>query len=215
LKTQKGKKSEEIESIKAEIVSLEEQINTLQKRVKELDSRQAAIKKIEEFNALTQEMTAAEREKKMAEQKLSHLVDSRIYEEEVLQKIEKQLKTAAESSIEVASEINLSISAINAEGSELKERRDLLAKTVDKEVFAVYERLLKNKRDRVIVPLENRTCSGCHIALTPQHENLVRKGDNLVFCEHCSRIHYWQEADALEGTTAAPRRRRRKVATTT
>ncbi len=36
--------------------------------------------------------------------------------------------------------------------------------------------------------------------LTAQDENLVRKGERLVFCEHCSRIHYWQESEALEGT---------------
>ena len=47
--------------------------------------------------------------------------------------------------------------------------------------------------------------------LTAQHENLVRKGENLVFCEHCSRIHYWQESEALEGTAVATKRRRRRV----
>ena len=66
----------------------------------------------------------------------------------------------------------------------------------------IYERLLRNKKDRVVVPIENRTCSGCHIVLTAQHENLVRKGENLVFCEHCSRIHYWQESEAFEGTAS-------------
>ena len=63
-------------------------------------------------------------------------------------------------------------------------------------LLQIYERLLRNKKDRVIVPIENRTCSGCHIALTAQHENLVRKGENLVFCEHCSRIHYWQAEES-------------------
>ena len=39
--------------------------------------------------------------------------------------------------------------------------------------------------------------------LTAQDENLVRKGERFVFCEHCSRIHYWQESEALEGTAVA------------
>ena len=82
---------------------------------------------------------------------------------------------------------------------------------VDQEIFKIYERLLKNKKDRVVVPIEQRTCSGCHIVLTPQHENLVRKGDRLVFCEHCSRILFWQEIPMVEGEEAAPRRRRRRA----
>ena len=78
----------------------------------------------------------------------------------------------------------------------------------------VYERLLRNKKDRVVVPIENRTCSGCHIVLTAQHENLVRKGERLVFCEHCSRILYWQDGAAVElgeEETGTKRRRRRAV----
>jgi predicted nucleic acid-binding Zn-ribbon protein len=71
---------------------------------------------------------------------------------------------------------------------------------------------LNNKKDRVVVPIENRTCSGCHIALTAQHENLVRKGERLVFCEHCSRLHYWQESQVLEGTAVATKKRRRRLA---
>ncbi|EPP37555.1 putative zinc ribbon domain protein, partial [Chlamydia psittaci 84-8471/1] len=55
-------------------------------------------------------------------------------------------------------------------------------------------------------------CSGCHIVLTPQHENLVRKKDRLIFCEHCSRILYWREADALANDSSAAKRRRRRAA---
>jgi len=107
-------------------------------------------------------------------------------------------------------EIQSSIKLINDEGSGLKIQRDELAKKANPEVLSIYEKLLRNKRDRVVVPIENRTCSGCHIVLTAQHENLVRKGENLIFCEHCSRIHYWLESEALEGTAAATTRRRRR-----
>jgi uncharacterized protein len=67
----------------------------------------------------------------------------------------------------------------------------------------------------VIVPIENRCCSGCHIMLTAQDENMVRKGEHLVFCEHCSRILYWQESEALEGTTVATKQRRKRSTKTT
>ncbi|KKL17766.1 hypothetical protein LCGC14_2482250 [marine sediment metagenome] len=60
--------------------------------------------------------------------------------------------------------------------------------------------------------MENRTCSGCHIALTAQHENSVRKGERLIFCEHCSRILFWQESEDLEGLAVATKRRRRRKA---
>lgn len=214
LHTQAKLKKLEVDELTASIATQESLVEDLKKKIKALDARQSQIKKVEEFNALTQEMTATERERVQVEQKISALSETKQTEEELFLKIEESLKNSEESSLSLEQEIRSSISLINQEGSLLKEERDALATNVDPDTLRIYERLLKNKKDRVVVPIENRTCSGCHIALTAQHENIVRKGENIVFCEHCSRIHYWQEADAIEGTSVATKRRRRRAATT-
>lgn len=212
LHLQTSNKEQEIEELGKNIQTLEEKIQEINAKIKKLESQQGNIKKADEFNALTQEMTQAEREKIAVEQKVSDLVDKKVAEEELLEKIQNSLKISDESSINLEREILNSIQLINQEGSNLKNQRDQLALIAEPNIFKIYERLLRNKKDRVIVPVENRTCSGCHIVLTAQHENLVRKGGNLIFCEHCSRIHYWQESEALDGTNAAPKRRRRRLA---
>lgn len=206
-----GKESE-IEELGKNIQTLEQKIQEVNTKIKKLESQQSNIKKADEFNAFTQEMTQAERERIAIEQKVSDLVDKRVAEEEMLSKIKESLKHSDESSLNLEREIEASIKLINEEGSNLKEERDRLATQANPEILQIYERLLRNKKDRVVVAIENRTCSGCHIVLTAQHENLVRKGENLVFCEHCSRIHYWQESEALEGSAVATKRRRRRVA---
>ena len=186
-------KQEEIADLDKQIIALEEKIQGLSDKYKKLEAQQAAIKKVEEFNALTQEMTT---------------------QEEIYDKIKTSLEASAVNSQELENEIKLGIDKINEEGQQLKEQRQEAAKHADLELLKIYERLLRNKKDRVIVPIENRTCSGCHITLTLQHENLVRKGESLVFCEHCSRIHFWQESESIEGTTVATRRRRRRTVKT-
>lgn len=213
LHQQFSEKQTEIKELDLTIQQHEQKVQEITARIKKLESQQSNIKKVDEFNALTVETTAAEREKATVEQKLSDLVDRKISEEELLERIQQSLKGSEESSADLEKEIHSSILLINKEGSHLKAARDEMAKEANPEMLQIYERLLKNKKDRVIVPIENRTCSGCHIVLTAQHENLVRKGENLVFCEHCSRIHYWQEADAMEGDSSsnAKRRRRRKL----
>lgn len=211
LREQLTDKEKEITDVSKNIQVLEEKIQEVNTKAKRLESQQSSIKKVDEFNALTQEITASERERISLEQKVSDLVDKRAAEEEFLEKIKESLKTSESSSIALEKEIALSIKMINDEGQSLKSKRDALAKSADPDTLHIYERLLRNKKDRVIVPIENRTCSGCHIVLTAQHENLVRKGENLVFCEHCSRIHYWQESQAFEGTSVGPKRRRRRV----
>lgn len=213
LHDQQKEKQEEIAELSRTISSQESKISDIKERIKKLEAKQNTVKKVDEFNALTQEMTSSERERIATEQITSDLIDKRNLEEEILGKIKESLQQSEESSRNLENEIKESIRLINLEGSELKVSRDEMAKTADPEILRIYQRLLNNKKDRVVVPIENRTCSGCHIALTAQHENVVRKGERLTFCEHCSRIHFWQESEDLEGTTVATKRRRRRTAT--
>jgi predicted nucleic acid-binding Zn-ribbon protein len=212
LRHQQKEKETEIAELSRNVAAQEEKITEIKDRIKKLEAKQNTVKKVDEFNALTQEMTMSERERIATEQITSDLIDKRNLEEEILTKIKESLTQSEESSRTLENEIKESIRLINQEGSDLKVSRDEMAKTADPEILRIYERLLNNKKDRVVVPIENRTCSGCHIALTAQHENVVRKGERLTFCEHCSRVHYWQESEDLEGTSVATKRRRRRAA---
>jgi hypothetical protein len=212
LQKQQTDKHEEIAELSRMVATQEGKIVEIKEKLKKLEAKQNTVKKVDEFNALTQETTSAERERIATEQIASDLIDKRNLEEEILQKIKESLLQSEESSQKLEGEIKESIRMINQEGAEIKTSRDALAQTADVEIMRVYERLLNNKKDRVVVPIENRSCSGCHIALTAQHENVVRKGERLIFCEHCSRIHYWQESEEIEGTAAATKRRRRRLA---
>ncbi|NGX28828.1 MAG: hypothetical protein K940chlam1_01016 [Candidatus Anoxychlamydiales bacterium] len=210
LKTQRQEKKIEIEELSTNIMAQENKISEIKEKLKKLDAKQSAIKKVEEFNALTQEMSTLERERVATERSTSDLIDKKNIEEEILEKIKQSLVSSEKSSKALEEEIVSNINLINTEGKDLKEKREVLSKDADLDVLKIYEKLLRNKKDRVIVPMENRTCSGCHIALTAQHENSVRKGERLIFCEHCSRILFWQESQELEGTTVATKRRRRR-----
>lgn len=204
-------KETEILELKKFIRLAEGELNDILAKVKKLESQQNSIRKVDEYNAITHEISAADRERLAKEQRLSDMYDRLAIEEDLLGSLHTGLESTTENSKVLEAEIHDSIGQINEEGRVLKAQRDELVGEADPEVFKVYERLLRNKKDRVVVPLENRCCSGCHIMLTAQHENLVRKGERLVFCEHCSRIHYWLESKAFEDTVVATKQRRRKT----
>ena len=203
----------EMEKLKEQIKGGEKRIQEISDQINKLENQQAAVKKMDEFNALTQEMTAANKERRTLEHQLSDLMDKQASGEDLLVSLKESLSSTENSSSAIEEEIRENIRRINEEGRSLLSQRTQLKEATDPELFSIYERLLNNKKDRVVVPIENRVCSGCHIALTPQHENLVRKQDHLVFCEHCSRILYWQElqAPSTEGTLIKRRRRRTAV----
>lgn len=207
-------KENEIIDLKKDIRIGEGEIEEINEKFKKLEAQQGSIKKVEEFNALSHEMATVEKERAVKEQHVSDLTDKLNVEEDTLTSLKENLESTTESSKILEQEIVESIEKINTEGAVLKEQRDGMTADADPEVFAIYERLLGNKKDRVVVPIENRCCSGCHIMLTAQHENLVRKGERLAFCEHCSRIHFWQESEEAEAATGAGKQRRRRSKTT-
>lgn len=209
-------KENEIVELKKQMRLLEIEVAELAAKAEKLEAQQNQVKKVEEFNALGHEIVAVERQKAAKEQELSDLYDTLAAEEDLLKSLKATCDATKINSEQLGKEIYDSIVAINAEGTVLKQQRDALVFKADPEIMKIYEKLLRNKRDRVVVPIENRCCSGCHILITAQHENLVRKGDKLAFCEHCSRIHYWHDhhvegEEVQEGTS---RRRRRATAKT-
>ncbi|CAF23170.1 zinc ribbon domain regulatory protein CdsZ [Candidatus Protochlamydia amoebophila] len=207
-------KETEIFEVKKLIRLTEGEHAEILEKIKKFELQQNSIKKVDEYNAITHEISAADRERLNKEQRLSDFYDKLAVEEDMLKSLKEGAEETAVNSKIVETEIHESIRQINEEGRVLKAQRDELVEQADPEVFQIYERLLRNKKDRVVVPLENRCCSGCHIMLTAQHENLVRKGERLVFCEHCSRIHYWQESKALEDSVIATKQRRRRTTKT-
>lgn len=208
-------KENEILKLKTESRIGESEIEDSNAKFKKLESQQGSIKKVEEFNALSHEMAQVEKERTVKEQRVSDLMDQLTHEEEALKLLKENHAATIESSKVLEVEILDSIEKINNEGRLLKEQRDEQVTDADPEIFSIYERLLKNKKDRVIVPIENRCCSGCHIMVTAQHENIIRKGERLAFCEHCSRIHFWHDVVEPDATGAAPKQRRRRTKATT
>lgn len=214
LDNQVAVKQSEIEELKKAIRLNEGEVSDVVVKLKKLESNQNAVKKVDEFNALSQEIATAERERSTKEQRLSDMYDKLAVLEDMLHSLKSTLESTSQSSHQLEHEIRDRIKEINTEGLMLQKEREALAAEVDSEILRVYERLLHNKRDRVIVPIENRCCSGCHITITAQDENLVRKGERLIFCEHCSRIHYWPESEAAESNVGAVKQRRRRAVKT-
>ena len=146
LQKQQTDKRSEIVELNRMITSQEMKISDIKEKIKKLEAKQSAVKKVDEFNAITQEMTSAERERIATEQITSDLIDKRNLEEEILTKIQESLVQSEQSSEALENEIKQSIQMINQEGSGLKISRDELAKTADADILKIYQRLLNNKR---------------------------------------------------------------------
>ncbi len=181
-------KSKQTES---ERKTLENDASSRREQVNKWRSQQLLTKKNEEYQALTHEIQAAEKE---------------IFEIESreLDLMEQAEKLAAESRKEqqVLNEVNATAqrqretlaqreAAMKQELEKLSAERAALARDVDESLFGRYERIMRHRKDSAIVPVQHGICGGCHLQVSPQLANDAKGGAEMVTCEQCGRILYW------------------------
>ncbi len=116
----------------------------------------------------------------------------------VIEAVEAELATRAD---EINSLESNRAAAIGKFDKELAEnRKEFKAQTAKRqEVFvtlpdklaAVYNRMAQRSRDGIAVAeVIGGACSACFMSLRPQRQAEVRKGDEIITCENCTRILY-------------------------
>jgi len=80
--------------------------------------------------------------------------------------------------------------------TETKHRAEAFA-TLPERLAAVYDRLAQRSRDGVAVAeVINGSCNACFISLRPQVLVDVRRGNEIITCENCSRILFVRAASS-------------------
>jgi predicted nucleic acid-binding Zn-ribbon protein len=173
---------------------LAEAESSREKSEKNMDS----INTQREYEALDKEIKdASEREQQyrkdlQREERLIADLDEQMKQNADL--IEQQEQELAERRAGIEAEIvekNLHIDEL------VKDEREL-DKDLDAEVLFKFERIIRNKMGRGIVAIRSGVCTGCHMILPVQFANVVRQGEEIVFCPYCSRILFYEESDQGE-----------------
>ncbi|MEJ7623634.1 MAG: C4-type zinc ribbon domain-containing protein [Pyrinomonadaceae bacterium] len=74
--------------------------------------------------------------------------------------------------------------------AETKHRAEAFA-TLPPRLATIYDRMSQRSRDGIAVAeVVNGSCSACNISLRPQVQLNVKRGDEIITCENCTRILY-------------------------
>lgn len=63
---------------------------------------------------------------------------------------------------------------------------------IDSRDLRLFDRIVK-RHPRAIVPVEDRICLGCYMALPTSANPATADPERLLTCENCGRILYWLE----------------------
>jgi len=123
-----------------------------------------------------------------------------------LEEVEKELSDRADEinsldskRAEALESLDKDLSAARSQFETLSAKRAAALATLSEDWAYTYDRLTQRNRDGIAVAeVVNGSCSACHISLRPQMLVNVRSAKEVIICESCSRILYFeiQEAEA-------------------
>lgn len=132
---------------------------------------------------------------------LSRQADTRKWEDEglaALQTVDELSQEEARLSAEVGeaeralAEARARVAAQQAElatrAEAVRKDRDLVRSDINPNVLSAYDRLRSHGRGDALAQVRDRVCQGCFTRITKQTENLLLRGDEIVYCHSCGRM---------------------------
>ena len=87
---------------------------------------------------------------------------------------------------------------------ELQTERKTLVDSVSPQMYRHYERIRKKWHGHAVAEVIDGRCSACQILLRPQFYQDLRNTSEVMFCESCGRILYYNPPVSFEHDLAAP-----------
>src|SRR5579884_1803455 len=195
-KSQLEKAQTAVKADEASRRKFETNIKDLREKISKYRDQSLAVKTNEQYKALLHEIQFAEKEITANEDKILELMvnaDARDKEVKAAQaelkaetaEIEKEKEQARQ---RTAEDEKLLIDA--------RAKRDQLRGGIREDLLRQYERVSKFRGSGIAEVLDHK-CMGCQVILRPQTYNDVRSGRDIVFCDSCQRILYFNPKEEL------------------
>jgi len=183
-------KSKEIE---VERKKLENEAQLVRERIAKYQTQKFQTRKNEEFAALNHEIERGEKDVQAIEDKELDLMEAAEKQRAIIAAAEKEFAAVKAQFQKQSVDIETKIVALTTQIGEVEGERKQLAADIDEELRDTYERLLQTKQGEAVVGLQHEVCSGCHMKVTPTTSSIARARKQIVHCENCGRILYWED----------------------
>jgi hypothetical protein len=169
---------------------LELEVESKEQAIQRYKTQQMQTRKNEEFQALGHEIETAENAVSELETRELELMEEADQLKVQAAEAKKVLDEAESSHQDQIDNVDKREKSLVERIQDLQTQRATEVEGVDEEMLELYNRLMKSKKDAVIVPMEHGVCGGCHMKLTQTTVNAVKSGEEIQHCEFCGRILY-------------------------
>jgi predicted nucleic acid-binding Zn-ribbon protein len=170
---------------------LEGDIQMLEQKISRLKDQMLEAKTNQQYWAFQHEIEYCEGQVRKAEDRILDLMAESEPLEESVQAAEAALKK------EIAQVEREKVSARKKSEedrqllAELRAERERLVAQLDPQIYAIYERTRRKYRGPAVAEGTDGRCSACNIVLRPQFYQDLKKGEQLMVCESCGRLLYY------------------------
>jgi hypothetical protein len=147
------------------------------------------------------EYSVALREIDATKKKISALETDILTRMEVIDGLEKEIATLTPEVETKRQEFDVQIEeytrkmeALKTEAGRFRAQRQTLIGAVRPDLLARYERLVVLRDGLALAEVRDGSCTSCYMSIRPQVYSDVRKGDDIIICDNCSRIFYYKSA---------------------
>ncbi len=150
-----------------------------------------SIKTNKEYQATLAEIESLDRKNTRNEERLLQLIEltdkeRKIYEEKKKELEEKRDKLEAE-----IAELDEKEKGLNARLEKAKAKTEEVTRNINPDLYRRFLRVFKGKQGIAITTANGDHCGACNVKLTPRTMQVVKRGQDIVICEGCSRFLYW------------------------
>lgn len=171
---------------------LETEIQGTEQKIAKYRTQQLEVRKNDEYRALTHEIETAQTAVggfEEEELKIMFSIDEakkRFAAAEAglksnISGYEGKIRTLQAHEKELQTEVQTAVTAMEA-----------ARPAVPEDQLKIYDRLARKPGLPVCVPVSGGRCGGCHMKVSANIEFEARKGENIVTCDQCSRMVYFQ-----------------------
>lgn len=182
----------QLRQIEADRKKLEIDVEAKRTQINKYRVQLNQIKSNTEYQALLKEINNAEQEIVRLEDSELDFMERTEQLQPLLKQEQVQLKEISAKGETEQAELKRRAQTAEQELLQLRAEREKLVVQTDADLLARYDRLMKSKGDFAIVPILHGNCGGCHLNLPPQVVHNAKNGGDVVSCDYCGRILYWQ-----------------------
>lgn len=182
--------------------ALEKDVAAVDTRLARFEDHKAAVKTNQEYTALLHEIATARAEKDALEEQILLTMEQADRLAAELASAETTLADTTREGRAARAALEAERQALEAEIDRLTAERTRSSAGVEPTVLGRYERLLQQRRMVAVAAMRGETCEACYVRLRPAIAQQIRRNSDIVQCDNCQRILYFQPPQPDEAVAA-------------